>query len=98
MTEENQPPEPKQKPEELEGSPKEVGGKARSKAIGGELGRAKGGTGTKKDMVRSKSDKDRPFSCGKDCSTKLVTPTDGATDVGAWEEQPWMGGAKAPPS
>jgi hypothetical protein len=56
-----------------------------------------GGTGTKKDMVMSEADKDQASSCGKECSIKLDTPRDGATDAGAWGEQKWMGGTKTPP-
>ncbi len=43
------------------------------------------------------ADKDQASSCGKECSVELETPRDGATDVGAWGEQKWMGGTKTPP-
>jgi hypothetical protein len=56
-----------------------------------------GGTGTKKDMVLLEANKDQASSCGKECSIELDTPRDGATYVGAWGEQKWMGGTKTPP-
>ena len=40
-----------------------------------------------KIIVRSKDDNDFVSSCGKDCSAELITPTDGATNVGTWGEQ-----------
>jgi hypothetical protein len=36
-----------------------------------------------KNKVRSKTKDDQPSSCAKERSTTLVTPADGATDVGA---------------
>ncbi len=65
-------------------------------AKGKEGGEAMGGTGTKKDMVMLEADKDQASSCGKECSVKLETPRNGATDVGAWGEQKWMGGTETP--
>ncbi len=51
---------------------------------GGKEGKeAMGGTGTEKDMVMLEANKDLASSCGKECSVKLDTPRDGATDVGA---------------
>jgi hypothetical protein len=66
-------------------------------AGGQEGGEAMGGTGTKKDMVMLEADEDRASSCGKECSIKLDTPRDCATDVGTWGEQKWMGGTETPP-
>jgi hypothetical protein len=65
-------------------------------AGGKEGGEAMGGTGTKKDMVMLEANKDQASSCGKECSIKLDTPRNGATDVSAWGEQKWMGGTKTP--
>jgi hypothetical protein len=43
------------------------------------------------------ANKDQASSCGKECSVKLDSPRDVATDVGTQGEQKWMGGTKTPP-
>ncbi len=74
--------EPEQEPGKLEGYLMEGGGEAGGGAMGGECGRSEGGTRTGKDTVRSKTKEDRPSSCSKERSAALVTPADGAIDVG----------------